>query len=116
MTPATYNMPAHRRGDTTDAIPFTIERGDPLAAVNLTGAAINIKFRDSKTQKVAMSLSVGSGITVTSAAAGQFRINKGALTPLDCGVYYYDIELIESGGDKKTYVKGSKTVELDTTF
>lgn len=116
MTPALYTMPSHRRGDTTASLTFTFERGDPAEAIDLTGAAVNIKFRDRQTKRVALTLSVGSGITIVSAVNGQARINKGAMSPLDCGVYDYDVELIEGNGDKSTYVYGTKTVQQDTTF
>lgn len=115
MIPGTYNIPTHRRGDTTAAVTFTFERGDPLEPIDLTGAAINIKFRDRTTKKVALSLTVGSGITITSALDGEAKINKGAMTPLEAGVYLYDVELIESNGDKNTYIAGTKTVQLDIT-
>lgn len=115
MTPGTYNIPTHRRGDTTAAVTFTFERGDPLEPIDLTGAAINIKFRDRQTKKVALSLIVGSGVTVTDAVNGVARINKGAMTPLEFGVYDYDVELIESNGDKNTYLAGTKSVQIDTT-
>lgn len=108
-------MPAHRRGDTTAAVTFTFERGDPLEPIDLTGAAINVKFRDQGTKKVALSLTAGSGITITDAAGGIARINKGAMTSLEAGVYLYDVELIEGNGDKNTYVAGTKTVQLDIT-
>ncbi len=111
MIQGVYDFPDVVKGDTFNAVTFTI--AIDAIAVNLTGAAISVKFRSSFNSPPSLSLSVGSGVTVTNAAGGVFRINAFACN-FPVGTYVYDIQ-ISVGGTIKTYIKGSLNVLNEVT-
>jgi len=88
MIPVKYDFKPHVEGDTSEAVEFTIDK-------ILTGAAIKIQFRDVSTKKVALTLEVGDGIEITDADGdpATFRVTHGAMTPLNCGEYYYTMQI-----------------------
>lgn len=99
----TYNITTIA-GDTIEEIAFTITVD--AVALNLTGADIVIS-----SQPVGINLAVGAGITVTNAAAGQFKINEQIL-PVKAGTYNYYMKFLLSDGTVFTYLTGVWTVEF----
>ena len=113
MTPATYRIPNHYRGDTFDAITFTIKEDG--TAVDLTGAAIKIDFRkDSISGSLQKVIYIGAGITIVNAVGGEFKIDS-YINNWDAKTYYYDAQITFSDGIVRTYFKGTLKVDQDTT-
>tara|TARA_R110000787_G_scaffold46199_1_gene112275 strand:- start:813 stop:1160 length:348 start_codon:yes stop_codon:yes gene_type:complete len=113
MTPATYRIPDHYRGDTFDAITFTIKEDG--TDVDLTGAAIKIDFRkDSITGSLQKSMSIGSGITIVDAVGGEFKLDS-YINNWAAQTYYYDTQITFSDGIVRTYFKGTLKVDQDGT-
>lgn len=108
----TYNISV-LNGDTYAGCNFTITVNS--AALNLTGAAIKMQVRKQREEAVVLELSTGSGITITTAAEGKFKINEQVIS-CAVGVYLYDIQITLSGGNIKTYIKGTFTVLGDITY
>jgi hypothetical protein len=112
MTPATYTIPNHYKGDTFDSITFTIK--EDSVAVDLTGVAIKIDFRKgSNTGTLKQSFNIGSGITLVDAVNGVFKLDS-FINDYDADVYYYDAQITFASGVIRTYFKGTLTVNQDT--
>jgi len=81
--------------------------------VNLTAASIQLELRKAGT--AALSLSVGNGLTVTDAAAGEFRIDvdEADMSPLK-GLYNYDV-LVDIGGVRERVLYGVVSVSEGVT-
>jgi hypothetical protein len=94
-------------GDTFKQRVITMTRnGSPI---DLTGASIAIQFRAAaKTGTLGKSISVGSGITITDAAAGIFTIAAFTVT-MAVDRYFYDVEVTISGVIE-TYFEGVMNV------
>jgi hypothetical protein len=108
----TYNATL-KRGDTFNGI--QIELLVNGTASNLTGASIKCQFRpNSKIGAVVKTIQIGSGITITNATAGQFRIDP-FVADLDTGKYFYDVQITFSSGVVKTYLEGIFDVTQDVT-
>lgn len=106
MTPGTYNFPDQTQGTTYNGTAFQVDvDGDPL---DLSGVSIIMEMRSSLNQQV-LYKSVDSGITVTDAEAGEFRIDSFDVN-LSPGTYTYDILFIFTSGVVKIYVKGTMKV------
>lgn len=114
MAAATQNFTSIRN-DTFQLVSLQIDRD--AAAIDLTGATIAMMLRLVKdADPVALSLSTAtSGITVTSAVAGEFDIDKQIIS-IDAGAYFYDMQLTESGGDVTTIMEGTFTITQDVTY
>ena len=97
------------RGDTFDELPFTIEiDGQPW---DISSATILMQLRSAVDGTVALALSVGSGLTITNGAAGQFKINQQIIS-IAYGNYLYDIQ-VTIGGWPYTYISGNFSVVGD---
>ena len=85
------------------------------AALELGGAAIRMDLRD-RTGGAALSLALGSGLTVTDAAAGEFEfeVDRTTMAGLAPGVYRFDL-LIEIGGLALNVARGSVHVRDGVT-
>ncbi len=94
----------HRTGNTFEAVPFEIKKNN--VAINLTGATIVMTFKKEQGGASVKTFAIGTGITVTSAIAGQFKIDKQTLT-LPPFNYFYDIVFTFSDGSIKTYISGN---------
>jgi hypothetical protein len=107
-----YNIPDHTRGDTYPGLDFEViinGSAKPLASTD-----IKIEFRQgSKTGSVMKTLTNGSGITVTDAPAGKFRIDA-FLVSFPPGKYYYDVQF-KDGSVIKTYIYGAWVILQDVT-
>lgn len=90
------------QGTTGDEV--TIELKVNGVAVNLTSAAIKIAFVKHGSKKPIVTFSVGSGITVTNAIGGIFKINSGIYN-WRTGVYFADVDITLSDGTKLNYLK-----------
>jgi leucyl aminopeptidase (aminopeptidase T) len=113
MTPATYNMPNHYKGDTFEAITFTIKENGVV--VDLTGTTIRIDFKkDAINSHEKTSKTLGNGITLTDAVNGAVSIDS-FVNNWDVGKYIYDAEITFPDGTINTYFKGTLTVIQDVT-
>lgn len=110
-----YNFPDHIKNDTFNAQPFSVSRNG--SAINLTGATIAMMLRLVKTQASPdLSLSTAtSGITITTAVDGEFEIDEQVIS-IDAGIYFYDLQLTESGGKVTTLQQGTWTITQDVTY
>ena len=114
--PTKYNMPNHYKGDTFDVLQFTLLNTDGLTPINLTGMTIKSQFRrNSKKGILTKEFIIGTGITVTDALNGVFKIDSFIL---DWGVatYYYDIEFTFTDGRVVTYIEGLIKIIQDGTY
>tara|TARA_R110000851_G_scaffold143538_1_gene282458 strand:- start:358 stop:711 length:354 start_codon:yes stop_codon:yes gene_type:complete len=115
MTPTTYKINDQYKGDTFDGVTFTLKEGADKTPINLTGATILSQFRVKEvTGIIQKSLSIGSGITVTDATGGVFKIDSFVLD-WNTGTFFYDIQITFSDGSVRTYVKGTLNVNQDVT-
>ena len=101
-----YNIPDHYKGDTFDALEFTILDDDGLTPIDLTDATIKSQFRrKSKSGKLTKELNVADGITVTDALNGVIELDAFILD-WDANTYYYDIKFTFIDGKVVTYRYG----------
>ena len=103
----------HLKGTTFEAQTFTIQKnGSPLS---LVGASIKMQLRKCYGTTVALELSNGSGITITNAAGGVFRIN-GQIINIEPAAYKYDIKITFADGTVEKWIKGEfKVIETITS-
>lgn len=102
--------------------PFTITDGaDTPAAIDLTGATITFSASRLKTASpitfsgtAAITKTVGDGITVTDAAAGEIQLTLDPADTADLkGAYYYEIEVTLGSGQVHTTTTGTLTINRD---
>ena len=105
----TFDWGDQVREDTIDGHDFVYEVD--AVALDLTGVTIEMQIRLNGSLK--KTLAIGTGITVTDAVNGTFRVNNFRLGFE--GVYNYDIQMIYVDGSIKTYLKGTINVLDDTT-
>tara|TARA_R110001632_G_scaffold985_1_gene3936 strand:+ start:272 stop:625 length:354 start_codon:yes stop_codon:yes gene_type:complete len=115
MTLTTYKINDQYKGDTFNGVTFTLKEGADKTPINLTGATILSQFRTKGvTGAIQQTLEIGSGITVTDATGGVFRIDSFVLD-WNTGTFYYDIQITFTDGSVRTYVKGTLNVIQDVT-
>lgn len=119
IIPANSELPTIPRGDTFPGMTINLETTDPDGVVtgywDLTGHSINMHIRTSpESAKIIKAFSVGSGITITAPALGQFEIDK-FLVLLPPATYNYDIEVIAPNGDVRTVLEGTWEILQDVT-
>jgi len=108
VTPAKADYGAARRGDTIPERVVTVSQdGAPL---DLSGVDIQADFEVGRSR---VQLRVGSGITKTDAAAGQFRIDGFQLK--QSGTWSYDLQLVYADGVVRTLLYGQIQVVEDVT-
>lgn len=105
----------HYRGDTFEEKEITIlVNGSPL---DLTGSSIIWQVR--KERHIAPVLEktseVDGGLTINDPTAGKFKIDQ-AIIDFKGGNYFHDIQITLADGRVKTYIKGTFTMEDDTTW
>jgi hypothetical protein len=98
--------------DTYPGVNFTVTVN--TIALNLTDAEIRMQVRKTRDTAAVIDIAVGTGITITDVASGKFRIDEQIFSATP-GNYQYDIEIILSSGEVKTYIKGSFTIIGDIT-
>jgi hypothetical protein len=117
MIPQIYNFKKQYAGDTFKGLQLKANRvsgeTNERTPIDLTDVEINMQIRTANRVSVIKDLKIGTGITLIDAENGIFRIDpfknpKG-------GEYVYDIQFKYSDDTIDTYVKGSLSVEFDTT-
>jgi len=113
-TYSTYNFKDHFLGDTFDAVTMTYSVDGTPVDLSGVGVEINMWWRyGSPTGTVSKEFSIGSGITLTDGANGEFQIDDFVID-LDVGVHYFDIEFYVDGS-RKTRLKGTIKILQDVT-
>lgn len=103
--PEILNFKPHKSGDTFSGRTITILIG-PIPA-NLTGATIQCDFRQNSPEgPVALTMTNGTGITITNPTAGIFQFDS-QIIDMPAGIYFYDIEIRFQNGTVKTYIEGT---------
>lgn len=97
-----------------------IESKETGTSTDLTGSVIVLtakKRREDLDGEAVISLSVGSGITITDAAGGQFQVKIPAADTnvLELRKYFYDIQIDLASGDRQTPILGMLDVRGDVT-
>lgn len=110
MSAGQFNFKPITRGDTLLATGFTLKTTNPVAVVDLTGAAIKIAF---KKNEVLIEKTIGSGVTVTDPTTGYFLLDGFIFN--DFGKYDYDIEITYASGDIATILQGYIDVIKDVS-
>ena len=111
MSVGQYNFRTITRGDTLTATSFTISTSDPVAPVDLTGAAIKITF---KLKDLIIEKTIGAGITVDDPPTGTFLLDSFEFDVW--GKYDHDIEITYANGDIATIIKGYINVTKDVSI
>ena len=101
-TIVSYNMPAHRSGDTFEGVQFdVVVNGTPA---NLTGATITMSFTKTST------LFTSPGHIEISATPGRF-IFKRQVIIMPLGLHEYRIKILFADGTSKTYIRGQWRID-----
>src|SRR5690242_14420560 len=123
ILPASTDDPI-ARGDT---IKFDVAITRSGNAVDLTGATFKVTGRhtpdESSDLTAIFQKTIGSGVTVTSAAGGTIRVQ---LDPADTAnlsvslstyekIIYVDVQMVESDGTVSTVARGTLTIVSDIT-
>lgn len=111
-----HNLRGIVRGDTWNGVPsivITVNEAPPV----IPASSARMQFRrDPDDGLVALDLSTDDdSIVIEDAANWEFSIPSVTPFPLGNGVWYYDFETIDTSGNKRTYFKGTITVQRDTT-
>ena len=82
-------------------------------AVNLTGYSLRMTIKNDRSNPTGiLTLSTGSGITITNASSGQFSItaSPSQTSRLPEGKHVFDVLAISPGGEQYTVFEGTLTV------
>lgn len=82
--------------------------------IDITNCDILLQLRRGFSQPVALSMTVGSGLTITSGSTGIFRIDN-QIIDIPAFVYVYDIQITFPSGDIDTYISGTWTITGDVS-
>lgn len=104
----------HTKGDTLNGLFITVTlNGAPL---DLTDVDLRAHFRlDSKTACDVHKFSIGNGIVVTDAVAGEFSLLADTILDWKVGKWYFDVEFEFSDGRVKTYYSDILIIIQDVT-
>ena len=109
----TYNFPAHIKGDTFLEQPFVYKLNGVV--IDLTGGAFRMMIKRSpRSIDSTLTLTDGSGITVTDAVNGAWKIDS-QIIDIQEGTYYYDVQFTYASGQVSTYLSGEFEVTQDIT-
>jgi hypothetical protein len=111
MIQGVYDLNTTVKGDTLNSMTFTMLDG--VTPINLTGYAIRMQIRNSVNSIAVKTISIGSGIVVSSPASGVFVVSA-FVCDFEVGLYVYDIEFTV-GGVVKTYIKGELNITKAVT-
>lgn len=92
---------------------FTTTNTDATgAAINITGYTITMAISNQVTGTVVLTLTNGSGVTLTTPSAGlaTFRITGTQTAAIPVGTYYYGIKAVASGGIAYDWADGTITI------
>ena len=109
----TYNIPKHRRGDTwrgINAIGIKVN-GTPI---NLSGARIDMEFREDYDAPVAFSLSTTTSTISVLPSLSAFTIPP-ILVDIPPATYKYDTQITMANGTIDTYMDGAWEIYFDIT-
>ncbi len=109
----TWNADPVKRGDTTDAIKFTLV--DSAYPDNLNGATIDMWIKNRQTGAIVAKFSTTDNtMSITDADLCKFQLNKYLclFAAADC---VYDVQIKYSNGDFKTRFEGTYTITEDVT-
>lgn len=109
-----YNVEIDQGADWFLNVTYEQPAGTP---VNITGYTSALQLRSLPTDTTAvLSLSTGSGITITG-ASGLVAVHATAAQTraIDEGVYYYDLEITSQSGIVTRLVQGQAYVSAEVT-
>ena len=109
-----YNVEIDQGADWFLNVTYEQPAGTP---VNITDYTSALQLRSLPTDPTAvLSLSTGSGITITG-ATGLVAVHATAAqtTAIDEGVYYYDLEITSQAGIVTRLVQGQANVSAEVT-
>ena len=110
----TYNIPAHKAGDTWPGISgITIFRNG--SALNLTGATakMQVRFKIDAPSLIDFNTKDNT-ITITAPISGVLSIPP-RLVDLPPTTYLYDLKISLSGGEVKTFLEGNWPITSHVT-
>lgn len=111
-----YNFPDHVKGDTFTARQIIFSSETANAPVDLTGAGINIQFKENPSTPTAYFWSTSdNSIILTDAPNGIITMNAKILDA-PASTYVYDVQIVDNTGMVKTYFKGSMKITQDITI
>lgn len=117
MTPASVNLPTHKRGDIWPGMTVGPMSPQPTYAL----VSCRLQFRGAKSKNTLgyeFSSAGGDGkgtIGIVSAAGYHIQFPEQAL-PLKAGDYIGDLETVDSQGKVRTYIEFHLTVAEDWTY
>lgn len=82
--------------------------------IDLTGCDILLQLKRGYGQPVALSMTVGNGLTILNASTGQFQIDQ-QIIDIPAFVYIYDIQITFPSGVVETYISGTWTIVGDVS-
>lgn len=109
-----YNVEIDQGADWFLNVTYEQPAGTP---VNITGYTSALQLRSLPTDTTAvLSLSTGSGITITG-STGLVAVHATAAQTraIDEGVYYYDLEITSQGGIVTRLIQGQAYVSAEVT-
>lgn len=97
----TLSIPAIKRGDSWSGMQITAEMltddaPETWAPIVLTGAVIRVDFYLQGSERKALALITGAGITITDAELGEFKFDQIENVTLAPGVYESDLQITVS--------------------
>jgi hypothetical protein len=109
-----YNVVIDQGADWFLNVTYDNPDGTP---VNLTGYTAALQLRSLPTDPVSvLSLSTGSGITITGATGlVAIRATATQTRAIDEGIYYYDLEITSASGVVTRLIQGQADVSPEVT-
>lgn len=109
-----YNLSTHIKGEVWEGVKFFLqvtqrdgEILDTPEPINLTDVTITATFRyGSETGLVTNVYTIGDGINVINAEAGEFDLLKDAIVDWAVGYYYLDILFLFPNEQERSYITG----------
>lgn len=115
MPAALFNFQIEQGADWPQEIAYIDENDDP---VDLTGAVLHMQIRQSLSANTTLAnLTIGSGITVTNATLGQFKLSltNAQTSNLPIGSAVYDLEILYPDNTKERLLQGGITIDGEVT-
>jgi hypothetical protein len=99
--------------DTYSGVEFTVLVNN--VALNLTGYTMKMQVRKRYGDIAVITIDTTKGLTITSAAAGKFKIDSQIFSVAIPDTYLYDIQFTDLDKNIKTYISGNFTIIGDVT-
>lgn len=107
-----YNFPSHVKGDTFSSRQISFSSVTNNSPIDLTGAEINIQFKENASSNVAYFWSTSdNSITIDNPTNGVITMIAKIINA-PASKYIYDIQ-VNINGVIKTYFQGSQTIIQD---